>query len=483
MSRSFAVRGVVEGFYGTPWSHAARLHMLSFLGRHSMNAYVYAPKDDERHRARWRDPYDAAELARFAELATAAREAGVRFGFAISPGLDVDHASATDRAALVAKLRPLVDAGVEWFLLLLDDIPMQPDLAPRQADLSGFLLDALRDEQPAAALTMCPTEYVGTRPSPYLAALGAELPREIGVMWTGPTVCSPTITSDDARSWSAAVGGRAPLLWDNFPVNDATMTASVHLGPYEGRDADLAGVVEGVLCNPMTQAFASQLPLATAAAFLRDPDAYDPEVAWEEAIGEVGGERAPALRVLARACADSPLRAPDALELHRCLDALDACEQSGDRPEARVVVERIADGLRAVRELPEGFPAGGDALAREVAPWAEAARTEAEAGLAATRLLLQVWDPEDRAADPRLEAEHALLHAFGLLFSWTAARTNNQVVFGPRFAIYAAVVQEPDGSMGLDTTLALREDANAIDRLCRFALRAYEAWRHRGAAA
>ena len=29
---SFGVRGVVEGFYGTPWSHDARLEMITFLG-------------------------------------------------------------------------------------------------------------------------------------------------------------------------------------------------------------------------------------------------------------------------------------------------------------------------------------------------------------------------------------------------------------------------------------------------------------------
>ena len=33
-----------------------------------MDAYVYAPKDDPKHRATWRTPYDADELAGFATL-------------------------------------------------------------------------------------------------------------------------------------------------------------------------------------------------------------------------------------------------------------------------------------------------------------------------------------------------------------------------------------------------------------------------------
>ena len=91
MGRAFAVRGIVEGFYGTPWSHAARIDAISFLAPRGLNAYVYAPKDDVKHRADWRVPYDADERARFRELAAHAGAHDARFGFAISPGLDVTY--------------------------------------------------------------------------------------------------------------------------------------------------------------------------------------------------------------------------------------------------------------------------------------------------------------------------------------------------------------------------------------------------------
>ncbi len=35
------VRGIVEGFYGTPWTQAHRLDMLEFCGAHGLNAYIY----------------------------------------------------------------------------------------------------------------------------------------------------------------------------------------------------------------------------------------------------------------------------------------------------------------------------------------------------------------------------------------------------------------------------------------------------------
>ena len=37
-------RGVVEGFYGAPWSHQARLRQLKFYGENKMNTYIYANK-------------------------------------------------------------------------------------------------------------------------------------------------------------------------------------------------------------------------------------------------------------------------------------------------------------------------------------------------------------------------------------------------------------------------------------------------------
>jgi hyaluronoglucosaminidase len=474
--RSFAVRGVVEGFYGTPWTHDARLEVIEFLAGRGMNAYAYAPKDDTRHRAEWRLPYARAELDRFAELASHSAASGVRFGFSISPGLDIDYESDADRSALLAKLMPLRDAGLEWFLLLFDDIPMNPGLAPRQGALVSWLRDALGTD-----LTMCPTEYVGTRPSPYLAQLDDAMPPEIDVMWTGPTVCSPRLRALDGRDWAQAVGNRRVIVWDNYPVNDALMTGSLHLGPYRGRDPELADIVGGVLCNPMTQARASQVPLATAMDFLADPDAYDECHSWRQAITDVGRDRAEPLGALARACADSPIAAPDTLDLARGVAALG--ETLGGADWIGPVTELRAE-LSAARAVVDAFPASatGDLLATELAPWAAAARTEADAGIAALRLIQASRpvanvdaDGKGRAAAP--DPETAMQTAFVVLYAWKVARADETVVFGPRFALYTPVIQLADGAPALDAGAAVREDVNAIDALCRLALRTYDEWR------
>ena len=43
---AFAIRGVIEGFYGTPWSDEQRLDMIDFLAAHRFNTFLYTPKDD-----------------------------------------------------------------------------------------------------------------------------------------------------------------------------------------------------------------------------------------------------------------------------------------------------------------------------------------------------------------------------------------------------------------------------------------------------
>ena len=457
MPRAVPLRGVIEGFYGNPWTTDARLALVERLAAIGMNAYVYAPKDEPKHRTEWRVPYDAGELAAFGAIVERARGGGVRVGFAVSPGLDVDYASATDRRLLVDKLAARADAGIDWFVLALDDIPLRPGLAAEQADLAALVREALD----GARLTLCPTEYVGTRPTEYLRTLGDRLPPDVDLMWTGPTVCSPTIAAADARAWRTATGGRAPILWDNFPVNDATMAASLHLGPYEGRDPALTDEVAGVLLNPMVQPLASTVAIATAAEFLADPTGYEPEAAWARAIEETGGAHAAQLAPLARACSTSPLRPPERLPLHAAVEAL-------AKDPAHADLAPLTTELLAARHAARDWPAG-DPLGDEVRPWLDALAVEAAAGLAALRLVEGV-----RAADA--DAEALMQQAFGLLFRWSGAREQRFVAYGARFAIYAAVVQLADGRPALDVDLGLVEDGSAIDPLCRLALAAYRNW-------
>ena len=119
---SVRYRGVVEGFYGTPWSHQARLRQLKFYGENKMNTYIYGPKDDPYHSApNWRLPYPEKEAAQLQELVKVANENEVDFVWAIHPGQDIKW-NQEDRDLLLSKFEKMYQLGVRSFAVFFDDI-------------------------------------------------------------------------------------------------------------------------------------------------------------------------------------------------------------------------------------------------------------------------------------------------------------------------------------------------------------------------
>ena len=60
--------GVIEGFYGQPWSLAERIELFDWMAGWGLNTYLYAPKDDLKQRAIWRELYSAQEAATLGEV-------------------------------------------------------------------------------------------------------------------------------------------------------------------------------------------------------------------------------------------------------------------------------------------------------------------------------------------------------------------------------------------------------------------------------
>jgi len=290
---SFAVRGIVEGFYGTPWSHQDRLDLLRFEGQHGMNSYFYAPKDDPYHRKQWRDPYPADRLAQLGELVAAAHDNFVDFCFAVSPGLSMTYSSDEDFAKLTEKLESVGKLGTSCYALFLDDVPeeMQNDadkarfktLAEAHAYVINKLYHYLIALSPRNHLVVTPTTYTnGFGSRDYIRELGAEVDLHVDLVWTGTEVVSPVITVQQTDDWAKFLK-RPPLVWDNYPVDDYARWRPF-LGPLVGRDADLGAAVRGLVSNPMNEAHASMIPLATIADYLWNSRAYNPQQSEEQAL-------------------------------------------------------------------------------------------------------------------------------------------------------------------------------------------------------
>ncbi len=278
-------RGVVEGFYGTPWSHSERLSMLEFLGRHKMNSYFYGPKDDPFHRDRWREPYPEKEGKEISELAQAARDRGVNFYWAIHPGADIVW-DGSERREIVDKFRHMHDLGVRAFAVFFDDISGEGTKATRQAELLNYIDSAFIAANPdVAPLVMCPTVYneafQKSYESDYLDGLRENLNQGVQVMWTGRNVMadidSPTM------DWVNPKIGRKAFIWWNFPVSDYVKD-KVLLGPAYGNTPDIADKLAGFVSNPMQYPEASKIAIYGVGDYLWNMKAYNPDRAWNEAI-------------------------------------------------------------------------------------------------------------------------------------------------------------------------------------------------------
>ncbi|MFE9396492.1 beta-N-acetylglucosaminidase domain-containing protein [Streptomyces flavidovirens] len=409
-----AIRGVIEGFYGIPWTHAARLDQLDFYGEHKMNIFVYSPKDDPYLRERWREPYPAAQLAKMKELVDRAGARHVEFTYALSPGLSVCYSSEADIKALTDKFRTVWDLGVRTYAVPLDDISYTKWNCQADRDKWGtgaaaagaaqaYLLnrvnrDFIATHPGAAPLQMVPTEYYNVTPSPYKKALAEQLDEDVVVEWTGVGVIAPVITVAQAKA-ARDVFAHPILLWDNYPVNDY-VTNRLLLGPYNGREKGMpAELGSGITANPMNQAYASKIPLMTVADYTWNDAAYDPGRSWRTAISEYAegdAKTEKALRIFSDVNYSSRINAQQAPAL-----AAEIAEfwESGDAAgldSALYDLQRSPDVLRD-RIAEQEF-------IRDSEPWLDAAEAWGVAARAALRLVelardgdgAQAWEQRQR---------------------------------------------------------------------------------------
>ena len=294
-------RGVVEGFYGTPWSHEARLRQLRFYGENKLNTYIYGPKDDPYHSSpNWRKPYPVKEAARLAELVKVANENEVDFVWAIHPGLDIRWET-SDRDSLMAKFEHMYDLGVRSFAVFFDDISGEGAKADRQVELLNYIDDHFVQVKPdVTPLIVCPTEYNKgwARPeSGYLATIGEKLNPSVEVMWTGDRVISE-ITKEGVE-WIREQIKRPSYIWWNFPVSDYVRDHLL-LGEVYGNGKDIAGSISGFVANPMEWAEASKLAIYCVADYTWNMQSYDRFRSWHRAIRAIMPENVEAFTVFAR---------------------------------------------------------------------------------------------------------------------------------------------------------------------------------------
>jgi hypothetical protein len=299
-----------------------------------------------------------------------------------------------------------------------------------------------------AELALCPTEYVGTAPSPYLSALADLVPEEVPIQWTGILVVNEAITVEDAEARAAALGGRRPSLWDNYPVNDGLMADQLFLGPLRGRPRELLDACDGYMANALVQPRAGMLPMASIAAWLRGDD---PAEAWVAEADQLGW------RTFAEACDGERPR-----ELVRVL-----VEEDGGLAWADAASE-LATWLRAAAHCT------APGLEDEVPAWLERVRAEASFMLAALRAYQDTKPVVRIGADGHGKAaasdeDEAMRHTVGVAVRWPEVRRGSPSVMGPRLGLKVAFGQASTGGFAVRPGM-VTEDACATDALVREAI-------------
>ncbi|CAI8006641.1 Protein O-GlcNAcase [Geodia barretti] len=266
-------------FYGRPWLSSQRVDLFNRMSEWGMNTYLYAPKDDDKHRASWRDLYSLEEAEQLSHLLLQASSRGIIFIYAIAPGLDMTFSSSQEISLLKRKLDQVSALGCNSFAILFDDI--DTDLCPADDKMFSSFAHAqvatanelyCHLDRPNVFL-FCPTEYCESRAVPsvaksqYLQHIGAELDPGIDIMWTGPKVISKTISLSSIQELSGILR-RPPVLWDNLHANDYDQRR-LFLGPYSGRSVSLRSHLNGVLTNPNCEFSANYIAIHTLAQWSR----------------------------------------------------------------------------------------------------------------------------------------------------------------------------------------------------------------------
>ncbi len=269
--------GVVEGFYGKPYTFAQRRNLIAFLAACALNTYVYAPKADPYHRKRWSLPYPVAMMRQFEKLLSVCDRHTIHCNFALSPMVHPDVRK------IIKKAKSMMRTGMRHFSLLYDDIavPLSRETAYEQAHSANELFTFLTSEIKNPVLFFCPTQYRGFKKTDYCTTLSEELCRDIHIFWTGKHVVSKAITTGDI-SKIAMLLKRKPLIWDNLFANDYIPDTILRF-PYRNRSTAIMRTTAGILLNPMNQYEQSKPLIHTAAQFINNPMCYVPHRAWKKA--------------------------------------------------------------------------------------------------------------------------------------------------------------------------------------------------------
>lgn len=289
------IRGIVEGYYGIPWSYEDREYLLKFGAKYKNNVFVFAPKDDPYHRDNWDELYPEDELEKISRLAKLGNKLKNSFVWTIAPfhKNPIELSNYEEKISLLLdKFNQLYQAGVRQFGVLGDDVgTLSPDVPVRvMQDLSRWK-DSKKDVKD---FLYCPASYVLTWAwdSRELNEYTKGFPNDVHLFFTGRNTCTE-ILKEDVEEFknreSEFVDGikllrKNPLFWLNWPVNDIDRDVrKLYMGPGEMLKKDVDNIV-GVVTNPMQESKASLIGIFAISDYSWNQKDFDYEKSWKDSL-------------------------------------------------------------------------------------------------------------------------------------------------------------------------------------------------------
>jgi len=396
------LRGVVEGYYGLPYSNAVRKDLMRFMMRHKMNSYLYGVKSDPYHSQHVYEPYPATLTAAqeannvlsqqmVRDLAEVSKDTKVNFIWAIHVRNGL--CGGTDIVpSIMGKYEAMYNLGVRQFAVFTDDagVPGTEGEYRTQATRLNELQTALETKYNGAGAapedTVRPVHFV---PQPYalswtstdglrqcFGSIG-ELAPKIVAYTTGWGVW--TVPNNSDFDYVKSFLGRNAAWWWNYPCNDNSddnlfpmdMYTNFSDMPAIDGSSRLPSAIQnglGILCNPMQQGEVSKIPLFSAADYAWNNAGFNNQASWNASFGAIVAdpEAAAAYRTLA-----PYLRKADSDDLNSLIQTYKITLEGGKPNPAKlqVRIDELKDACAKLATLENSDRESDRLLYNDFKPW------------------------------------------------------------------------------------------------------------------
>lgn len=391
-------RGLVEGYYGYPYSVDVKKDLMRFMMRYKMNTYLYGAKSDPYHSNYWKNPYPTSITAEqkkngwlsqdmIKDITATSHQTKVNFIWAIHPGTDFINSS-TVVNDIMTKYNNMYKLGVRQFAVFVDDVGVptsDADLKTNADHLSQLqqALEAKYNKNYTEAsdtvrpLHFVPQVYCSNFASAdvrkkFFGALSAT-PSYVTIYTTGNGVWSVPNSSDLLTVKNDL--GRNVQWWWNYPCNDNAdgqiytmdMYSNFYDLPSVNSNATLPTQLNnglGIVSNPMQEGEVSKTALFSVADYAWNNAKFNNQTSWEASYKAVLPGNTAAQEAYRYLALYLRYNDPDALNT-----LISQFKQNGSSSELISLMKEISAKCDVLIALKDSQVDGEKLLYTDLAPW------------------------------------------------------------------------------------------------------------------